>query len=110
MASAPTATLAPTVTPRKAAVSAGPPTVAAPSAPRASAFIERHSALAYFAIAFAIAWGAILLIIGGPGSIPGTAEQTARLFPFVVLAYFAGPSGASLLLTGLVSGRAGYRE
>ena len=55
-------------------------------------------------------WGVVLLLIGGPGGIPGTGEHIARLFPFEVIALYAGPAVACLLLTGLVSGRAGYRS
>jgi hypothetical protein len=75
-----------------------------------NAFIKKNPMLTYFALAFAISWGGILLIVGGPGGIPGTPEQVERLFLVVMLAWFAGPSAASILLTGLVSGRAGYRE
>lgn len=74
------------------------------------AFIKRHPLLTYFALAFAVSWGGILLVIGGPGGIPGTREQTEMLLPFVVLAMIAGPSVAGILLTGLVYGRAGLRE
>src|SRR6266487_6908861 len=55
-------------------------------------------------------WGVVLLLIGGPGGIPGTGEHIARLFPFEVIALYAGPAVACLLLTGLVDGRAGLRE
>ena len=72
--------------------------------------IKKYSVLTYFVLAFVISWGSILLIIGGPGNIPATAEQKDRLFPIVMLAWFAGPSGSSLLLTGLFYGKAGYRE
>jgi hypothetical protein len=75
-----------------------------------NAFIKKNPMLTYFALAFAISWGGILLIVGGPGGIPGTPEQVERLFLVVMLAWFAGPSVGSILLTGLVSGRAGYRE
>jgi membrane protease YdiL (CAAX protease family) len=64
----------------------------------------------YFALAFAISWGGILLVIGGPSGIPATPEEFERLFPLAIPAYLAGPSVAGLLLTGLVSGRAGFRE
>ena len=66
--------------------------------------------LAYFALTFALSWGGVLLILGGPGGIPGTPEQLESLLPFAVLAMVAGPSVAGMLLTGLVHGRAGYRE
>ena len=65
--------------------------------------------LTYFALTFAISWGGILLVVG-PGGLPGTTEPIARLLPFAVLAMLAGPSVAGLLLTGLVRGRAGFRE
>lgn len=74
------------------------------------AFIKRHPVLAYYALTFAISWGGVLLVIGGPGGIPATSEQFARLLPFAIPALLAGPSIAGMLLTGLVSGRAGFRE
>jgi membrane protease YdiL (CAAX protease family) len=74
------------------------------------AFIKRHPVLAYFVLAFTISWGGILLVIGGPGAIPGTSEQVESLSLFVMLAWFAGPSIAGVLLTGLVGGKAGLRE
>ena len=46
-------------------------------------FIKSHPLLSYFALAFAISWGGMLLIIGGPGAIPATAEETTKLFPAV---------------------------
>ena len=74
------------------------------------ALIKRHPLLGYFALAFAISWGGVLLVIGGPGGIPGTKEEFETLLPFVILAMLAGPSVAGILLTGLVHGRAGLRE
>lgn len=75
-----------------------------------TAFIKSHPVLTYFALTFAISWGGVLLVIGGPSGIPATAEQLKLLLPLVVLALTAGPSVASLLLTGLIDGRAGLRE
>jgi membrane protease YdiL (CAAX protease family) len=74
------------------------------------AFIKRHPVLTYFALAFAISWGGMLLIIGGPGAIPATAEETTKLFPAVYLVTVAGPSLAGTLLTGLAGGWTGLRE
>ena len=74
------------------------------------AFIARHPMPAYFVLTFAISWGAVLMVIGGPGGIPGGTAQSDPLFPFVYLAMLAGPSVAGILLTGLVNGRAGLRE
>jgi membrane protease YdiL (CAAX protease family) len=73
-------------------------------------FIKQRPALSYFTLAFAISWGVFLLVVGGPGAIPGAGEQIDRLLPLAMLAWFAGPSGAGILLTGLVYGRAGYRD
>jgi uncharacterized protein len=74
-----------------------------------NAFIKRHPLLTYFALTFAISWGGFLLV-GAPGIFAGTNWQTDPLFPFAVLAKLAGPPVAGLLLTGLLSGRAGLRE
>ena len=73
------------------------------------AFIKSHPVLSYFVLAFAISWGGFVLVVG-PGGFPGTGSQFDTLTMFVVLAMLAGPSVAGLLLTGLVSGRAGLRE
>jgi len=73
-------------------------------------FIKRHPVLTYYALTFAISWGGVLLVIGGPGGIPGTKQQFDTLFPIALVAMLAGPSVTGLLLTGLVYGRAGFRE
>jgi len=75
-----------------------------------SAFIKRNPLLTYFSLAFAISWGGALLVIGGPGGIPGTPEQIEKLMLLVVMALMAGPSVAGLLLTGIVYGWTGLRE
>jgi membrane protease YdiL (CAAX protease family) len=75
------------------------------------AFIKRHPLLSYYALVFAISWGGILLVVGlGPGGIPATKEQVGALMPFMLLALFAGPSVAGLVMTGLVYGREGFRH
>jgi membrane protease YdiL (CAAX protease family) len=95
-----------------------PPGATTPPAPHQRArwrttvtgFIQRHSVLVYYVLTFAISWGAVLLVIGGPGGIPGSPEQIERRFYLAVVALVAGPPVASLVLTGLLDGRAGYRE
>jgi membrane protease YdiL (CAAX protease family) len=73
-------------------------------------FIQRHPVFTFYALVFAISWGGVVLVVGGPGRIPGSAEQTATLVPVVMLTWFAGPSIAGLTLIGLVSGWAGYYD
>jgi membrane protease YdiL (CAAX protease family) len=70
-------------------------------------FITRHPVLTYFALAFALSWGAVLIVVGG---VPGPKTQSEELLPFALLAMYIGPSVAGLLLTALVAGRAGLRE
>lgn len=73
------------------------------------AFIKKHPAPAYFALTFAISWGSVI-ILAFPHGIPTTSEQFEALWTILVLPYFLGPSIAGLLMTGLVHGRAGFRE
>jgi uncharacterized protein len=73
------------------------------------AFAQRHPVLSYYALVFTISWGGILILVA-PGGIPGEPEDVARLFPFTLAALFAGPSVAGIVMTALVSGRAGLRE
>ncbi|MBN2412787.1 CPBP family intramembrane metalloprotease [candidate division KSB1 bacterium] len=73
-------------------------------------FIKSKPVLSYYVLTFAITWGGILLVIGGPGGVPGTPEQFETMLPFMILAMLAGPSVAGILLTGLVHGGAGLRE
>lgn len=73
------------------------------------AFIQRHPALSYFVLTFAISWGGILLIVG-PRGILGTKEEFERLFPIALPVIVLGPSVSGILLTGLVAGRPGLRD
>ncbi|HEY8925945.1 MAG TPA: CPBP family intramembrane glutamic endopeptidase [Polyangia bacterium] len=74
------------------------------------AWVKRYPLLSYYALAFALSWGAMLLVIGGPRAIPGDRTQIERLMPVAVVALLLGPSIAGLLLTGVLCGRAGLRE
>lgn len=71
--------------------------------------IRRRPVLSFYVVVFTISWGGMLLLVG-PGGIPSTAERVEALFPAALLILFAGPSIGGLLLTGLVDGRAGYRD
>ena len=73
------------------------------------AVITKHPVTTFFALTFAISWGAFVVVVG-PGGFPGTGSQFDALLPFVAAAMLAGPAVAAILLTGLVSGKAGLRE
>jgi membrane protease YdiL (CAAX protease family) len=73
------------------------------------AFIKRHPVLTYFALTLAVSFSGFLILIG-PAGFLGTKTIPDALMPFVYLAMFVGPSVAGLLLTGLINGRAGFRD
>lgn len=70
--------------------------------------VKRHPVLSYYLLAFGISWGAILTIVGPGGFVSTTA--TSPTFALVGLASLLGPSLAGVIMTGLVDGRAGFRE
>jgi membrane protease YdiL (CAAX protease family) len=69
-------------------------------------FIKKVPVLAYYVVVFAISWGGILMVLG-PGGLPMTAGGFEAVPLSALLTYLAGPSVAGILLTVLVSGRAG---
>ncbi|MDI1322238.1 MAG: hypothetical protein PSV36_05780 [Algoriphagus sp.] len=73
-------------------------------------FFNRHPVLCYYFSVFAISWGGILLLIGGPGQIPGTHEQAERLFVPALLIMFAGPFLSGILMNYLIEGKEGLRK
>jgi membrane protease YdiL (CAAX protease family) len=67
--------------------------------------------LSFYALAFAITWGTILIVVGvGPNAILATKEQYSTMMAFLYPMMLVGPSVAGILLTGLLYGRAGLRE
>jgi membrane protease YdiL (CAAX protease family) len=70
--------------------------------------VRKHPLLAYYILAFAISWGAILVIVGPSGFL--TTTGTSAIFPVVGIASLLGPSIAGLVMTGLVGGRAGFAD
>ena len=74
------------------------------------AFIKKHPLLSYFALAFAISWGGVLFVAGGPGGISANSEASEMQVTFLYPAVIVGPSVAAILLTGLLYGGAGFRE
>jgi uncharacterized protein len=75
-----------------------------------TSFFKRHPVLAYYALAFAISWGVMLLVIYRNGGVPRTQEEFAWQVSFMIPAMLGGPSVAAILMTALVSGKAGFRE
>jgi len=71
-------------------------------------FSKRHQLLLFFAMAFAISYAGILLVLRFGGDEPVT--PTDSRFLLMMLAWLAGPSVASLVMTGVVSGKSGYRH
>jgi len=72
-------------------------------------FVQRYPLTSYFALAFGLSWGGVMLVIAG-GPVPAPAADADRLFPYVYLAMLVGPSVAGLVMTSLVHGRAGWRD
>ncbi|HPL14492.1 MAG TPA: CPBP family glutamic-type intramembrane protease [Candidatus Aminicenantes bacterium] len=74
------------------------------------ALIKNHPVLIYYFLVFLISWGGILVLIGGPGNIPGTKEQAEKLFVPALLIMFSGPFVSGLLMSFLVDGKEGLRK
>jgi uncharacterized protein len=75
------------------------------------AYVKNYPLLSFYALAFAISWGAILLVLGlGPGGFSATPQQFQKAVPYAVPAMVLGPGLAGILLTGLLHGRAGLSE
>ncbi|MFD2517716.1 CPBP family intramembrane glutamic endopeptidase [Salinimicrobium flavum] len=72
-------------------------------------FIKQHPVSSYYLLVFAISWGGILLLIGGPDHIPGTKEQAEKLFVPALLIMFTGPFVSGILLNFLIDGKKGLR-
>jgi CAAX protease family protein len=74
------------------------------TASRVPEVIRRHAVVTYFVLAYGISWGGVALVAGVIG-LSGGAVMLALL-----VAISAGPTTASLVLTGLLDGRIGYRD
>lgn len=87
---------------------ASPATPTPPAPPRGflRIHLQRHPVLTYFALVVALSWAAILLLTGGLGPV-GTTDPR---FLFIAFTAPVAPTIIGLLLTGLIVGRAGYRD
>lgn len=66
--------------------------------------VTKHPLATFYALTFAISWGAFSLLVGGPSGLPGTPDEVARLMPRAIVALLAGPFLAGLLSIGFGSG------
>jgi membrane protease YdiL (CAAX protease family) len=80
-----------------------------PSRSGAEPFVKQHPVLTFYALAFAISWGAMLLVIFVNG-LPRTQDAFARQVTWMIPAMLAGPSIAGVLTAGFASGKAGLGE
>ncbi len=71
-------------------------------------WLRRHPLLAYFALAYAISWGGIAIVLAVLGFDLAALRpaHTGLIFVSMLL----GPSVSGLLLTALLDGRAGLRQ
>lgn len=71
----------------------------------ANDLVRRYSLPIYFTLTFVVSWAAVLTLAGADG-LPATEDQAVALG----IAMLLGPSTAGILMTGIVSGRAGFCE
>ena len=71
--------------------------------------VRQYPVASYYIVAFAISWGGVLLLVGGPGRLLG-AELDSETFMAGLFATLAGPPIAGLLLTAVVDGGDGFRH
>lgn len=73
--------------------------------------VRKHPLPWYYGMTFLLSWGAIVLAVWVvTGGLSPTPEQFQLIIPVTVPAMLLGPALASLVLTGIVAGRAGYRD
>ena len=72
-------------------------------------FIKRHPVLTYFVLTFIFTWGCMAMAVY-PDGFPITEEKFESAGALIYVAMLVGPSGAGILLTSLLDGRAGFRK
>jgi membrane protease YdiL (CAAX protease family) len=73
-----------------------------------SNFIKRHQLLSFFMLAYAVAWGVILVVAGSKGFRADRFQLPDIMLMFSAM--LIGPSLAGLILTAAVDGRNGLRS
>lgn len=76
--------------------------------PTNSSLLHRHPLLSYFALAYAITWGGILIFLASIGFQFAAIQMPEGLVIFGLM--ILGPSASGLLLTVILAGRAGLRD
>lgn len=76
---------------------------------RAKSFIKQRPVLIYFILAVAVSWGCIVLAVG-PNELPVNPDESDDTLVMMYVAMLTGPTLAGLLLTGITTGRAGFRD
>jgi membrane protease YdiL (CAAX protease family) len=72
-------------------------------------YVKKHGVALYFLLTLLISWLALLLIMGLDPML-GRTQVNPALMPLLILGMVLGPTIAGLVMTGLVYGRAGYRD
>lgn len=72
-------------------------------------YIQNHPVPACIILTFIISWGGVL-ILGAPYGMPATSQAFEANYPIVFIPYLLGPLLSSLILTGLVDGKKGFRK
>ena len=73
------------------------------------ALVKQHPVLSFVALTFVISWGAILLVVG-TGAVPLNAAHVVTVITLGYPAMLAAPTLTGLLMTGLMYGKAGFRD
>ncbi len=74
-----------------------------------SAWMKRHALLAYFILAYGLAWLLWIPVLGLSQDGLGLLPFMPPVLPFVILGGFA-PAAAAMIVTGVVEGRAGLSQ
>lgn len=74
------------------------------------AFSKKHPCLIYFFLTFAISWGGLILVSGGPGGFPKTKEQFQNMLPVFIPLVLVGPSASGIIMIALLDGKAGFSD
>lgn len=72
-------------------------------------FIQQKPILTYFILTFIISWAGIILASFFMG-MPTTSKQFTEDGPLALMPLLLGPTIVSLILTGIVHGKAGFRD